>query len=210
MTRAAWPWTHSGWPGMYICRGSRRITDAPRRTPAAKRPLLSNIPNVISSQAYGSDHGVARCPRHQPCCNRSPREGLLAGDPEKCTGVRGPHLHCGPRSLFGTFSRERKYAPRLVLPEKKNPPLIHIKSLHTLLTMWINRHYSPNNNPLKEGIISPFMEYNHEGDKLSTHQVEKTPPSPQSINPKKRSPHRPHPTYPHNPHPLLLLLLYNI
>ncbi|MBP3454413.1 MAG: hypothetical protein J6M20_11985 [Clostridia bacterium] len=39
--------------------------------------------------------------------------------------------------------------------------------------------------PLKEGIISPSMEYNHEGKKYSTHQVEKVTLYPQNIHPKK-------------------------
>jgi len=39
--------------------------------------------------------------------------------------------------------------------------------------------------PMKEGIISPFMEYNHEGENFSTHPLENIPPSPQSINPLK-------------------------
>ncbi|MBQ7845767.1 MAG: hypothetical protein IJ392_06395 [Clostridia bacterium] len=37
--------------------------------------------------------------------------------------------------------------------------------------------------PLKEGIISPSMEYNHEGEKYSTHQVEKVTLYPQNIHP---------------------------
>jgi len=97
-------------------------TVAPRRTPATRQPRLSDTPDVISSQAYGSDHRAARCPRRQPCCNRSPREGSYAGDPEKCTGVRGPHPPLWPPGGFWYFSPRRKVRPQAGPAEKRTLP----------------------------------------------------------------------------------------
>jgi len=201
----------------YTSKGSRRITDAPRRRASSlimhnsRHSFVHRVTRRRANGAYGlqdDQHEIAR-PREEDC-------GTDGAGPAAPRWVRGSGAatpavpNWRPRSLFGTFSRERKYAPRLVLPEKKNPPLIHIKSLHTLLTMWINRQLSPQSSPYKEGIISPFMEYNHEGAKYSTRQVDNKPPSPQSFNQPKRGPFKPQATFPQFSHPLLLLLLYNI
>ena len=47
-----------------------------------------------------------------PAVCLAPRR-LHAGQTRMCTGVRGPHLHCGPRSAFGSFRRDEKNGPAL-------------------------------------------------------------------------------------------------
>ena len=164
--------------------GSRRITDAPRRMACTKgTALLRRGDARRRATGYPKRGLLSQSLRYAPAWKLvgQPPSGYysMAGK-----GVRGRNetgLILRPRALFGTFSRERKYA----LQAAPSQALIHILNNQHPVNSVDKPPKTPTFFPMKAGIISLFMEYNHEGENFSTPVLENIPPSPQSINPKK-------------------------
>ena len=91
-------------------QGSRREYGRAATRGPALMPQRYSYPNVLISQTFDSEHGVARCPRRQPCCGGRPAKALRRPNKNVHRGP-GATPPLWPPGGFWFFSPRRKEHP---------------------------------------------------------------------------------------------------